>query len=65
MRSGSDVVGAATAAPANGKKTYADSWQQDPIIDLRDNPEVPLDRLTKTKQVTHVPDLRLEQSYPQ
>ena len=51
------------AVAVHGKKTYADSWQRDPVIDLRDNPGVPLDRLANTKQVTHVPDLRIEQSY--
>ena len=51
------------AVAVHGKKTYADSWQRDPVIDLRDNPGVPLDRLANTKQVTHVPDLRMEQSY--
>jgi len=51
------------AVAVHGKKTYADSWQRDPVIDLRDNPGVPLDRLFNTKQVTHVPDLRVEESY--
>ena len=51
------------AVAVHGKKTYADSWQRDPVIDLRDNPGVPLDRLANSKQVTHVPDLRIEQSY--
>ncbi|MGC2825414.1 MAG: GAF domain-containing protein, partial [Pseudolabrys sp.] len=51
------------AVAVHGKKTYADSWQRDPVIDLRDNPGVPLDRLANTKRVTHVPDLRMEQSY--
>ena len=51
------------AVAVHGKKTYANSWQRDPVIDLRDNPGVPLDRLANTKQVTHVPDLRMEQSY--
>jgi signal transduction histidine kinase len=30
---------------------------------MRENPGSPLDRLIKTKQVIHVPDLRLEQGY--
>jgi two-component system, NtrC family, sensor kinase len=51
------------AVAVHGKQTYADSWQRDPVIDLRDNAGVPLDRLANTKQVTHVPDLRMEQSY--
>ena len=33
------------------------------MIDLRDHPGVPLDRLAKTKQVVHIPDLRTDQSY--
>ena len=37
--------------------------RRNPVIDLRDNPGVPLDRLVNTKQVTHIPDLRTDQSY--
>ena len=33
------------------------------MIDLRDHPAIPLDRLAKTKQVVHVPDLQTDQSY--
>jgi two-component system, NtrC family, sensor kinase len=33
------------------------------VVDLRDNPGVPLDRLVNTKQVIHIPDLRTDQSY--
>ena len=51
------------AVAVHGKQTYADSWQREPVIDFRDNPGVPLDRLANTKQVIHVPDLRMEQSY--
>src|SRR5262249_16718865 len=41
----------------------ADILRRRPGIDLRDNPGVPLDRLTKTKQVVHIPDARTDQSY--
>ena len=51
------------AVAVHGKQIYADSWQRDPVIDLRDNRGVPLDRLANTKQVTHVPDLQMERSY--
>ena len=37
--------------------------QRNPVIDLHDNPGVPLDRLVNTRQVTHIPDLRTDQSY--
>ncbi len=51
------------AVAVHGKKIYADSWQRDPVLDLRDNRGVPLDRLVNTKQVTHVPNLQSEPSY--
>jgi len=35
---------------------------RNPVIDLRDNPGVPLDRLVAAKQVIHIPDLRTDQS---
>ena len=59
LREGSNL----RAVAVHGKKTYADSWQRNPIIDLSDNSGVPLDKLANTKQITHVPDLRMEQSY--
>jgi len=33
------------------------------VIDVRENPGTPLDRLEKTKQVVHVTDLRSDESY--
>jgi GAF domain-containing protein len=51
------------AVAVHGKQSYADSWQRNPMIDLRDNLGVPLDRLANTKQVAHVVDLRMDQSY--
>ena len=35
------------------------------MLDLRDNPGTPIDRLANTKQVVHIPDLRDDQSYVQ
>jgi GAF domain-containing protein len=37
--------------------------RRNPVIDLRDNPGVPLDRVVTAKQVIHIPDLRIDQSY--
>ena len=34
-----------------------------PCSDLRDNRGTPIDRVTRTKQVVHIPDLRTDQSY--
>ena len=47
----------------HSKESYADSFRRDPVIDLRDNPGIPLDRVAKTKQVVHIADLRIDQSY--
>ena len=38
-------------------------WRRNPVIDLRDNPGISLDRVAKTKQVVHIPDLRVDKSY--
>jgi two-component system NtrC family sensor kinase len=44
-------------------KGHADSWLRDPVMDLRDNPGVPLERVAMTKQIVHIPDLRTDPSY--
>jgi PAS domain S-box-containing protein len=45
------------------QQSHVDSWRRNPIIDLRNNPGLPLDRVANTKQVVHIPDLRADQSY--
>jgi GAF domain-containing protein len=37
-------------------KGHADSWLRDPVMDLRDNPGVPLERVAMTKQIVHILD---------
>ena len=39
--------------------------RRNPILDVRDNPGTPIERLNHTKQVVHIPDLRNHQSYIQ
>src|SRR5262249_3892857 len=51
------------AVAVHSKESYVDFWRRDPIVDLRDHPGVPLDRVTKTKQLVHVPDLLIDPSY--
>jgi GAF domain-containing protein len=51
------------AVAVHGESDYADWFRRDPVAVTRDNPGTPLDRLTKTKQVLHIPDLRDDQSY--
>ena len=47
----------------HGPQPYTDFTLSNPVVDLRDNPGIPLDRLAKTNQVVHIPDLRTDQSY--
>jgi GAF domain-containing protein len=47
----------------HSKKRHVESWRRNPVIDLRDNPGISLDRVAKTKQVVHIPDLRIDESY--
>jgi signal transduction histidine kinase len=51
------------AVAIQGEERYNDYLRHNPVIDLRENPGVPLDRIANTKQVVHVPDLRTDQSY--
>ena len=51
------------AVAVHSKQSYSDYVQHNPVVDLRDNPGIPLDRLANTKQVIHIPDLRTDQSY--
>src|SRR5262249_16277518 len=47
----------------HNKRSYDDYLRPNSVVDLRENPGVPLDRVAKTKQVVHIPDLRTDQSY--
>jgi len=49
------------AATAHGDPTFVETWRRTPFVSLRDAPL--LDRITRTKQVLHIPNLRHEQSY--
>jgi GAF domain-containing protein len=49
------------AAAVHGEPTFIEHWRRAPFVSLRDAPL--LDRVTRAKQVLHIPDLRLDQSY--
>src|SRR4029450_2771411 len=51
------------AVAVHGGSEYADWFRREPVVVMRDQPGSPLDRLTRTNQVVHIPDLRLDQSY--
>jgi GAF domain-containing protein len=46
----------------HNEKGY-DEYLRPRVIDLRENPGVPLDRLANTKQVVHIADLRSDEAY--
>jgi GAF domain-containing protein len=51
------------AVAVHGESGYADWYRRDPVVVMRDQPRSPLDRVIKTKQVIHIPDLQRDQSY--
>jgi GAF domain-containing protein len=51
------------AVAVHGGSEYADWFRREPVVVMRDQAGSPLDRVTKTKQVIHIPDLRQDQSY--
>jgi len=51
------------AVAVQSRESYKELLQRNPVIDLRDNPGIPLDRIAKNKQVVHITDLRNDQSY--
>src|SRR5262249_40116291 len=51
------------AVAVHGESAYADWFRREPLITMRDHPGTPLDRVIKTKNVLHIPDLRQDHSY--
>ena len=51
------------AVAVHSKESYAESWRQNPELDLRDHPQIPLCRLVDTRQVIRMADLRTDVSY--
>src|SRR5262245_9436059 len=49
------------AAAAHGEADFVERWRRTPFVSLRDAPL--LKRVTTTKQVVHISDLRYDQSY--
>ena len=54
--------GAFRAGAVRGEPDYVDYWRREPVIAV-DDPDIPLARLTTTKQVVHIADLTLEPTY--
>ena len=52
-----------TGVAIHGSDNYVDYWRRNPVIDLREHPGVPLDRIRSSKQIVHIADLRADPSY--
>src|SRR6516165_10457341 len=59
LRQGDDF----RAVAVRGESEYAEWFRREPVLIMRDQPGSPIDRVTRTKQVVHIPDLRQDQSY--
>ncbi len=51
------------AVAVHGESYYADWYRREPIADIRQNPGTTIERVSRSKQVLHIHDLRLDQSY--
>src|SRR5262249_57692649 len=47
----------------NPPPAYAEKWRQDPVVVVRDNPQMPVARLARTKKVLHIADLTRDPDY--
>jgi two-component system NtrC family sensor kinase len=52
-----------TGVAIHGNKDYVDYWRRNPVIDLREHPGVPLDRIQRSKQIVHIADLRTDPTF--
>jgi GAF domain-containing protein len=48
------------AVAVHGETVYAENWRRQPVLDVRDHPGVPLDRLIRTNSIVHIADLTSE-----
>ena len=51
------------AVSVHGESVYVEFWRRQPTFDLRENPGMPLDRLTRAKDIVHILDLKKERPY--
>jgi GAF domain-containing protein len=50
-------------AAVHGPESYIASSRHEPLVDLRDQPDAPLNRVAEGKQVVHILDLRNDPAY--
>ena len=52
------------AVAVHGEPDYVAYWRHQPVVAMPDNEGMPLERLTRTKNIVHIADLRTERAYP-
>jgi GAF domain-containing protein len=52
-----------TVAMPSVLSDYVEWWQRQPLVDLRENPDMPLARMAESKSVIHISDLRNDRGY--
>src|SRR4029078_5628341 len=51
------------AVAVHGQPQYRDYWQRDPMLDIGEDPDLPMARFTRTKSVVHIVDLEADTTY--
>ena len=51
------------AVAVHGEQEYRDYWQRDPMLDIGEDPDLPMARVTRTKSVVHIVDLEADKTY--
>ena len=51
------------AVAVHGTQGFVDHMRHHPIVDLQNSPGIPLDRLARTRELVHIPDLRADDFY--
>jgi signal transduction histidine kinase len=51
------------AVAVHGTQGFVDHMRHHPIVDLQNSPGIPLDRLARTRELVHIPDLRADDPY--
>ena len=50
-------------AAVTGEPHYVALWKRNPTVDLTENIGIPMERVIRTREVAHVPDMRTDKSY--
>ena len=51
------------AVAVHGEPSYCAYWQRDPLLDVSEDPELPMARVTSSKSVVHIADLAAEGTF--